>query len=33
MSITGGKAHYNAKKQTLRITAKPGSAVTLTLER
>ena len=33
VSITGGKAHVNAKKQTLRITAKPGSQVTLTLER
>lgn len=33
ITATGGKAHYDAKKQTLRITAKPGSAVTLTLTR
>ncbi|UNK71347.1 cellulase family glycosylhydrolase [Microbacterium sp. H1-D42] len=33
VSITGGKAHYNAKKQLLHITAKPGAKVTLTLTR
>ncbi|MFE6965178.1 cellulase family glycosylhydrolase [Agromyces sp. NPDC057679] len=33
VTITGGKAHYDRKKQTLRITAKPGAAVSLTLGR
>lgn len=32
ITVTGGKAHYNAKKQTLRITAKPGSAVAVTVQ-
>lgn len=33
VSVSGGKAHYDAKKQTLRITAEPGSAVEVTLGR
>lgn len=33
VEISGGKAHYDAKKQTLRITAKPGSAVSLSFAR
>jgi endoglycosylceramidase len=33
ITVVGGKAHYDAKKQTLRITAKPGAAVAVTVTR
>lgn len=33
VEISGGTAHYDRKKQTLRITAKPGATVELTLSR
>ncbi|BDZ55050.1 cellulase family glycosylhydrolase [Agromyces marinus] len=33
VQVTGGKAHYDARAQTLRVTAKPGTAVSVVLTR
>jgi endoglycosylceramidase len=33
VSVTGGQPHYDAGKQLLRVTAKPGAAVTVTIGR
>lgn len=33
IAVAGGKAHYDAEKQILRITAKPGAAVEVTIGR